>query len=196
MWFQTKQFIRFLAQSTNQHGVHSPFVYNLVTKCFYNKQLNSLYPDIRRICQNGKIKKRKTLHTLQLISRIITYLNIKKVLLLESPEVQKEIHQLMSLHGLPDISETIDNDTIDCDTYDFIYLDINTYTQDTVSLLSSVMHNDTLLLVNDIHTSDTTISIWEEIKNRPEVRVTIDTYHLGLIFFRKEQAKEHFVIRV
>ena len=32
-------YLRFLLKSTNQHGVHSPFVYNFVTKCLYNKQL-------------------------------------------------------------------------------------------------------------------------------------------------------------
>lgn len=34
--YSLKQYIRFLARSKNQHGVHSPFVYNLVTQCFYN----------------------------------------------------------------------------------------------------------------------------------------------------------------
>lgn len=37
MWFKIKSYLTFLLKSTNQHGVHSPFVYNLVTKCFYKK---------------------------------------------------------------------------------------------------------------------------------------------------------------
>nr|WP_205677178.1 hypothetical protein [Antarcticibacterium arcticum] len=31
-------YIKFLFRSTNQHGVHSPFVYNLLTKCLYTKE--------------------------------------------------------------------------------------------------------------------------------------------------------------
>ena len=37
MWFKIKSYLQFLFKSTNQHGVHSPFVYNLVTNCFYKK---------------------------------------------------------------------------------------------------------------------------------------------------------------
>jgi len=36
---------------------------------------------------------------------------------------------------------------------------------------------------------------WEIIKTHPKVTVTIDTFQWGLVFFRKEQPKEHFVIR-
>lgn len=32
-----KSYFYFLWSSTNQHGVHSPFVFDLVTKCFYDK---------------------------------------------------------------------------------------------------------------------------------------------------------------
>ncbi|MDG3583638.1 hypothetical protein [Galbibacter pacificus] len=31
-------YIKYLFQATNQHGVHSPFVYSLVTKALYKKQ--------------------------------------------------------------------------------------------------------------------------------------------------------------
>ena len=37
-WFLLRKYCSFLWKSTNQHGVHSPFVYNIVTKCFYSKK--------------------------------------------------------------------------------------------------------------------------------------------------------------
>ncbi|RZJ63286.1 MAG: class I SAM-dependent methyltransferase [Flavobacterium sp.] len=37
MFFALKSYFNFLLKSTNQHGVHSPFVFDLVTKCFYDK---------------------------------------------------------------------------------------------------------------------------------------------------------------
>ena len=37
---------------------------------------------------------------------------------------------------------------------------------------------------------------WSEIKKHPKVRVTVDIFHCGIVFFKKGQAKEHFKIRV
>ena len=35
--FALKYYFKFIYKSSNQHGIHSPFVYDLVTKCFYDK---------------------------------------------------------------------------------------------------------------------------------------------------------------
>ena len=37
MWYTPKAYLKFLKSATNQHGVHSPFVYTFVTKCLYRK---------------------------------------------------------------------------------------------------------------------------------------------------------------
>ncbi len=43
MWHLAKSYLRFLWHSGNQHGLHSPFVFDLVTKCFYNKENRKSY---------------------------------------------------------------------------------------------------------------------------------------------------------
>ncbi len=42
MFHIIKSYLKFLWNSKNQHGVHSPFVFDLVTKCFYDK---TKYPE-------------------------------------------------------------------------------------------------------------------------------------------------------
>ncbi len=51
------EYIKFIFKSTNQHGIHSPFVYELVTKCFYDKQYYKDYKIIakyRSVLNNNK----------------------------------------------------------------------------------------------------------------------------------------------
>ena len=56
--------------------------------------------------------------------------------------------------------------------------------------------NDSVWIFDDIHWSVAIEEAWEIIKQHPKVKVTIDTFQWGLVFFRSEQAKEHFTIRV
>ena len=40
-------YIKFWWKSKNQYSVHSPFVYNLISKCFYDKTKQSAYKQIK-----------------------------------------------------------------------------------------------------------------------------------------------------
>lgn len=55
--------------------------------------------------------------------------------------------------------------------------------------------SDSILIFDDIHWSSEMEEAWKEIKAHPQVTVTIDIFFMGLVFFRKEQAKENFTIR-
>jgi hypothetical protein len=78
--------------------------------------------------------------------------------------------------------------------YDIIYIDYPTM-ELNIFLNSSAIHNDTMLLIGTLYKNRDYTSQWELIKHNERVTVTVDMYHCGAVFFRKEQAKEHFKIR-
>ena len=84
-------------------------------------------------------------------------------------------------------------------SFDLIYFDGHHTKEATLKYFKQLLptaHNDTVFVFDDIHWSAEMEEAWGEIKWHPEVRVTIDTFFLGLVFFRKEQAKQHFTIRL
>jgi predicted O-methyltransferase YrrM len=84
-------------------------------------------------------------------------------------------------------------------TFDFIYLDSNHSQRATLEyfdLLLPTVTNDSVWIFDDIHWSKDMEEAWQTIKNHPKVTVTVDTFQWGIIFFRAEQEKEHFVVRV
>ncbi len=82
--------------------------------------------------------------------------------------------------------------------YNCIYfssIPTNSITKETIEQLVLTIENDSFWILEDIHANPATESLWETLQQNPKVTVTIDTYHFGLVFFRREQVKEHFIIR-
>jgi predicted O-methyltransferase YrrM len=52
-----------------------------------------------------------------------------------------------------------------------------------------------IMIIDNIHRNKEINKSWEHIKAHPEVSVTIDLFHIGLVFVKKGQAKEDFFIR-
>ncbi len=257
-WFKIRSFITFLLTSTDRHGVHSPFVYHLVTKCFnvkinpskmvaVNKIRKSLYSNHksititdfgkgsavfknneRKVSDIAKIagisKKRSAL-----LIRVIDYFNPKKILeigtsvglgasvlsignpeadivTLEGCENTAQVaKKLFKTNHLDKIQLVVGNfkDTLPSvvkdKQFDLIYFDGNhqkNATLDYFNLCLETVHNDSIFIFDDINWSSEMQLAWEEIKNNPKVTMTINTFYWGFVFFRREQEKQHFTIRV
>lgn len=79
-----------------------------------------------------------------------------------------------------------------------VFIDGNHRKEPTLNYFNHCLayaNNDSIFIFDDIHWSEDMEEAWEVIKKHPQVTVTIDLFFLGLVFFRKEQAKENFVIR-
>ncbi|MFV8325520.1 O-methyltransferase [Flavobacterium sp. ZS1P14] len=269
MLFQIKPYLLFLWRSKNEHAVHSPFVFNVLTKCFYDKKSKPEYAILRNfrnsLLENkndievtdfgagskvfksntrtiSKIAKTAgiTAGRAQLLFRIIHYFqpdtileigtslglatsalslgNLKaKIITLEGcPETAKIAQEQFRQFGLTNINSVITefslylkDQNLKCNpgvlldqakqTQSLIYFDGNhskKATLDYFELLLPTITNESVWIFDDIHWSSAMEEAWEIIKKHPKVTVTIDTFQWGLVFFRREQEKEHFVIRI
>jgi predicted O-methyltransferase YrrM len=254
MWYQIFAYFRFLLKSSNQHGIHSPFVYDLVTKCFYDKSSYEHYQTIKNyrnellqndtvievkdfgagsrvfssnqrkvsaIAKNAGITKKRA----QLLTRLVSYFNIQKSLELGTSLgigtiAMKNTTDVCTIEGCPETAKIaeaqlrkyeMNNVSISIapfekalsqymdDLFDLVYFDGNHQKEATLHYFEQLLqtaHNDTVFIFDDIHWSKDMTEAWETIKNHPKVTVTIDTFFWGFVFFRKEQVKEHFIVRL
>nr|WP_232325348.1 class I SAM-dependent methyltransferase [Pedobacter panaciterrae] len=84
------------------------------------------------------------------------------------------------------------------DKLDFVYIDGNHRKEATLSYFNWCLpkvHENSLLIFDDIYWSKGMKEAWEEIKSHPDVVITIDLFWIGLVYFRKGQAKEHCKIK-
>lgn len=82
---------------------------------------------------------------------------------------------------------------------DLAYIDGNHRYKPTMAYFHQVLpniHNNSILVFDDIHWSREMEQAWEEIKNHPAVQCTVDIFFLGFVFFRSEfKVKQHFTVR-
>lgn len=81
---------------------------------------------------------------------------------------------------------------------DFVFFDGNHRKTPTLSYYEQCLHyahNNSVFVFDDIHWSQEMEEAWQTIKQHPRVTITIDLFFMGLVFFKTEQAKEHFVLR-
>lgn len=85
------------------------------------------------------------------------------------------------------------------DRLDFVFVDGNHQKAATLRYFEWCLpkvHENTLLAFHDIYWSKGMKEAWAQIKAHPEVTVTIDLFWIGLVYFKKGQAKEDFVIKI
>ena len=239
--------------------MHSPFVFHLVTKCFYDRKLKPEYQVLKNY-RNSLLENKNTIEvtdfgvgskvfksnsrqiskiaktagitqkSAELLFRITNYFQPESVLEIGTslglatsalalgnkkskittlegcPETAKIAQDQLQKFNINNVESVVkefktyfENCQLSTVNYQLIYFDGNhskKATLDYFEILLPTITNETIWIFDDIHWSKDMEESWEIIKIHPKVSVTIDTFQWGLVFFRKEQEKEHFVIRI
>ena len=158
------------ASNGKGHGVHSPFVFSFIGSVLNNKELK----------QEANYSNKY----LALVTRMVTYY---------MPVVVMEFEATTS--NKANILEEIEN----ADTIGLLYIKQIKNAEDLKKYFNTALkkiNTQSILIFDNIHDSKEMEVSWEEIKMHKEVKLTIDLFKLGIVFFRQEQLeKENFIIR-
>ncbi|HLP50212.1 MAG TPA: class I SAM-dependent methyltransferase [Chitinophagales bacterium] len=114
----------------------------------------------------------------------------------------KQNHHHLGLNNIEIVTGDFDNTLTQVldglSSVDLIFFDGNHTQQATLeyfNLCLAKANEHTVFVFDDIYWSDGMCSAWQQIKQHPRVRLTIDVYQFGICFFNKEKlAKEDFVL--
>jgi len=81
---------------------------------------------------------------------------------------------------------------------DLVFIDANHKSEAVVNYFEQCLqkvHNDTVLVVDDIYWSKDMETAWKMIKGHSRVTATIDLFQLGIVFFNTDLQKKHYKMR-
>jgi predicted O-methyltransferase YrrM len=104
------------------------------------------------------------------------------------------------IHPVPgNLDQTLPATLREVDVLDFAFFDANHRREPTMRYFTACLakaHEDSVFVFDDIYWSAEMMAAWEEIKSHPAVTLTVDLFHVGLVFFRRKQPKQHFRLKL
>ncbi len=259
-----KKYLQWYISSRNRHGVHSPFMYNLLDQCLYARQDRSIFKEIEaersRLQQNRSIlsyqdpgagscsnkslnRSKQTTRSVReiarrslqpakygmLLYRLARYFNCNNILemgtslgittaYLSKAAPEGNISTMEGADAIADLAREVFNN-LNCSNvtmyrgkfaetlpqaarehapWDLIFLDGDHNGEAVLNYFSFLVKHiskNGVLIVDDIRWSPSMWEAWSDIRKHPEVRVTVDLFFMGLVFFNPSLSHEHFSIR-
>lgn len=186
-----KEFFKHLHKAKTRHGVHSPFVYDFIEQ--------GLKKNVA--AHHAKLVLVTTRHK-KLINKIISYFGCNHLLWLTNRDGDEETYITIkpeSGNRLQLKSEKFDFERYESYLKPDIFLfDLADPTDWLVAWKKYKPHFNpqTIILLTAIHHSKAHTQAWEQLCSFEEVKLSLDLYEVGLLFFKEEfKEKQHFVLK-
>jgi predicted O-methyltransferase YrrM len=111
---------------------------------------------------------------------------------------QPYFHFNKKIHPIPgNITDTLPSFLKEHKKIDFAFLDANHTYEHTMHYFRQLLacaHEESILIIGDIHWSREMNLAWKEIIRSDLVRLSLDFYECGVLIFREGLEKEHYVL--
>ena len=85
------------------------------------------------------------------------------------------------------------------DNLDFVFFDGNHRKEPTIKYFKACLPKtgeNSIFVFDDIHWSKGMEEAWNEIIGNPEISISIDLFYFGIVFFKKDIAKQDFILKL
>ena len=158
--------VLFWFQAKNRHGVHSPFIYEFLDRAVYAPGVKQGAPGQR------------------LLRAVRVHFNPKRIWMASNLPANP------GFRGNPEADTALGGPP-----YDLLVFDKPSHEVGEILNNPGQWHNDSIVYLGNLRGSASAYAMWEQISQHPSIRVVVESYREGLLFFRKEQVQQHFKIR-
>lgn len=120
----------------------------------------------------------------------------------ETAKIAQENFYKLSLENIEiivgNIDETLPEKLKGISSLDFVFFDANHRYEPTIRYFKQCItktHDESCFVFDDIYWSEEMKKAWQTIQNHESVSISIDLFWVGIVFFRKKQPKQHFVLK-
>ncbi len=120
----------------------------------------------------------------------------------ETAKIAQENFDKLSLKNIEiivgNIDGTLPEKLSETAQLDFVFFDANHRYEPTIRYFEQCLskaHEDSCFVFDDIYWSEEMKEAWQTIQKHEFVSVSIDLFWVGIVFFRKKQPKQHFILK-
>ena len=185
------EIIKYTWKAKGRHGIHSPFVYDLLDNCF---KIPVSKEKIIGISTKIKLHE-NTLRCLMQLSK-----HLKFNTLLTETRLQTDIEGLANELNIPyDVQDLSFFDQLQKEKHaSIILLTSKTSYEDILKKVNEFLpclDENSIILIDGIRANDLVYSEWKQLKEKTEFHFSADVFHFGLLAKRSFQEKEQFILR-
>ena len=182
------EYLKYRRKAKTRHGVHSPFVFDFIEKMLRKRvHVSPLAVDKYLPVNELHLPENQR----QLLFCVIRYFHSEHMINF----IENEKGHVEKYIGTDGRGRELQPVSYDADCMLLCVKDPHAWSS-LFRMYQNTLSANSMVVVMNIHQTKLHTELWEQLYNKTDVRLSIDIFDMGLLFFKEEfKEKQHFILK-